>query len=97
MATPEEIDIRFWSHYFLSRWYIFVIAVLLCVGSAFLYLRLTKPIYTTTATILLRDGAAADPLAARGYPFGGLSGTGPTVVDGVESISSKRLTHMRIK
>ena len=97
VATPEEIDIRFWSHYFLSRWYIFVIAVLLCVGAAFLYLRLTKPIYTTTATILLRDGAAADPLEAMGYSFGGMLGKGPTVEDEMEIIRSKGITQLMIQ
>ena len=96
-AVPEEIDIQFWAHYFLSRWYIFLISVLLCLGVAVVYLKMTRPTYSTTATILLREGAASDPLEALGYSLGGVLGKGPTADDEMEIIRSKALTQLMIQ
>ena len=97
VVTPEEIDIRYWIHHFLSHWYLFLIAVVICLGAAFLYLKITPTTYSTSATILLRDGAASDPLEALGSPLSGMLGKGPTTDDEMEIIRSKGLTKWMIQ
>lgn len=39
----------------LSNWYWFVISIILCVSCAWLYTRLSAPVYQRTATVLVKD------------------------------------------
>ena len=52
-----EIDVMQLLEMMLRRWWIIVIAVLLCVGSAFVYTEFfVKPTYTSTTSIYIRGG-----------------------------------------
>lgn len=42
----------------LRRWYWILLSVALCVGATWLYLQLTPPIYTRTASILIKGDMA---------------------------------------
>ncbi|MDE6119091.1 MAG: hypothetical protein K2F82_04420, partial [Muribaculaceae bacterium] len=42
----------------LRRWPWIILSVLLCVGAAWLYLQLTPPIYTRSASILIKGDMA---------------------------------------
>ena len=60
----ETIDIKEilskYSHY----WYYFIISVLFCLFIAFLYNRYSKPIYSVSSTLLIRDdGGRVKPLS----------------------------------
>lgn len=57
----------------LKKWYWFAISVALCLGVSVLYIMRTSPVYTRSATILVKDsrkGGGASELAA----FGDLAG-----------------------
>ena len=57
----------------LKKWYWFAISIALCLGVSVLYIMRTSPIYTRSATILVKDsrkGGGASELAA----FGDLAG-----------------------
>ena len=57
----------------LKKWYWFAISIILCLGISVLYVMRTSPVYTRTATILVKDsrkGGGASELAA----FGDLAG-----------------------
>ena len=51
----ESIDLKAiflkYSHY----WYYFIISILFCLFVAFLYCRYSKPIYSVSSTLLIRD------------------------------------------
>ena len=51
----ETIDLKTiflkYSHY----WYYFIISILFCLFVAFLYCRYSKPIYSVSSTLLIRD------------------------------------------
>ena len=52
-----EIDVMQLLEVLLKRWWIIVIALVLCVGSAFAYTELfVKPTYTSTTSIYIRGG-----------------------------------------
>lgn len=52
-----EIDVMQLLEMLIKRWWIIVIAVLLCVGSAFAYTEFfVKPTYTSTTSIYIRGG-----------------------------------------
>ena len=57
----------------LKKWYWFAISIILCLSVSVLYIMMTSPVYTRSATILVKDsrkGGGASELAA----FGDLTG-----------------------
>ena len=57
----------------LKKWYWFAISIILCLGVSVLYIMKTSPVYTRSATILVKDsrkGGGASEIAA----FGDLAG-----------------------
>ena len=55
--NKHEIDVIQLLEMLIKRWWIIVIAVLLCVGSAFAYTEFfVKPTYTSTTSIYIRGG-----------------------------------------
>ena len=40
---------------YLSKWKVFMLLLLICVGSAHLYLRYANPLYEANATILIKN------------------------------------------
>ena len=51
----EEIDLREELEKYLRYWPWFIIGVVLCLISAFIYLHFTTPVYNTTASIIIKD------------------------------------------
>ena len=60
----KEIDLRAELTKYLRHWPGFVLSVLFCVAAAYIFLKFTKPVYQTVATIIIKDedkkGASAD-------------------------------------
>ncbi|MDH6312723.1 tyrosine-protein kinase Etk/Wzc [Parabacteroides sp. PFB2-10] len=42
-------------HIVVGKWYWFVLSIILCLGAAFLYLKITPKEYTRTASVLIKD------------------------------------------
>ena len=55
----DSINIKELLHYFLSKWYWFVISVAVCVAFASYKLLKTQPVYLRTITVLSRPKTAA--------------------------------------
>ena len=53
----ESFNIRDYIFKCLSKWYWFVISVVLCLGAAAFYLVRTPKIYTRSATVLIKESA----------------------------------------
>lgn len=51
----EQIDIRKLLSISLRHWYLFILAILFCLGIAYLYLRYTTPYYNINSSILIKD------------------------------------------
>ena len=84
--SSEFFDIRTLFQTYLSKWYLFVISVLICVVIAFLYTRISKPQFGVRANIMITTGNES-PVAV----FGALSnvlGGGGYVEDEIFVISS---------
>ena len=54
---------------FLSHWYWFVISVAICMAAAYYVIRSTRPLYTRTASILIKDAAKGQSLATDASGF----------------------------
>lgn len=53
--TQDFIRIQDLFYLCLSKWYWFVLSLLVCVGTAVYYLLITPPVYTRTASLLIKD------------------------------------------
>ena len=51
----DFIDVKSVFYNFLSYWYYFLFSILICLFLSFLYNRYTKPIYSVSTTIEIRD------------------------------------------
>lgn len=51
----ESIDIRKWTGKLLSKWYWFIISVVLLVAAAYVYTRFLEPKYKVEATLLVKQ------------------------------------------
>ena len=54
---------------FLSHWYWFVISIAICMGAAYFVIRSTRPLYTRTASILIKDVSKGQSLATDASGF----------------------------
>ena len=66
MNTEQETNIRMEENELnlgdilqtvLANWYWFVLSVVVCAGTAFLYLKWAPKVYTRTASVLIKDDA----------------------------------------
>ena len=55
IPKSETVDIKDLLRNFQSYWYYFLLSIIACVFIAFLYNRYTKPIYSVSTTIEIRD------------------------------------------
>ncbi len=51
--TSEFIDLRAIVQEWMSKWYWFIISVIVCVGIAWFYTKIKKPVYLTEANIVI--------------------------------------------
>ena len=72
---------------YMSKWYYFVISVILCCGLAFGYIKLTKPVYQINANVLISQDEDAGGMASMGG-LSGLFGSSGYVEDEVFVVSS---------
>lgn len=55
--SDDFIRIQDLFYIFLNKWYWFVIAVVIALSIAFIYLAKTPPVYTRTASVLIKDNS----------------------------------------
>ncbi len=78
MPANDEIDLKELFLFALRKWYIFAIALFVCVSLASIYYLCKAPQYKTTATILIRSN---DPMS---FLSGGLNIAGVEATDLVD-------------
>jgi capsular exopolysaccharide synthesis family protein len=95
-ANNETIDIRDILLKYLSKWYWFVISVVLCFAIAFVYLKITNIQYQVQTTILLRQEQSATSGLVDLAMLEGLGMSGATskeVEDEIQVLTSKSIMH----
>ncbi len=87
--SSEYIDIKGILHEYKSKWYLFVISVLVCAGLAFMYTRVKKTTYGVRANVVVAQSDAS-PMAVFGSLGSVLGGNGH-IDDEIFVISSHSL------
>jgi tyrosine-protein kinase Etk/Wzc len=92
LGESEELDLKSILFKYLRYWYWFIIAILLCLGLAFLYLTYATPQYHIESTLLIKDEKKGPGLSG-GDAFGGLDifGSSKNVDNEIEVLRSKSL------
>ncbi len=85
--TSDIIDIRGIVKQYISKWYLFVISIFVCVAIAFFYCYIRNDEYGVRANVLIQQ-EDANPLSALSGDFGSLFGTSGEVNDEIFVISS---------
>lgn len=85
--TAEYFDIKSLFLRYFSKWYIFVISVIICGGLAFLYTRVKKPVYGVRASVVIATESNS-PLTGAFGSLSNLFGSGPYIDDEIFVISS---------
>ena len=66
---------------YLKYWPLFLISIILCVGLAFVYLKIKNPIYQINANILIKSddskGGSLQSAMMKNFSLGGLMGGYP--------------------
>lgn len=77
---------------YVKHWPLFLISVIICLGVAFVYLKLTNPVYQITANILIKSedtkGGGLQSAMMKSFSLGGLIGGASDVYDELEIVSS---------
>lgn len=94
-ASSEYFDIKGLFRDYASKWYLFVISVIICVGLAFLYSRIKKPVYAVRANIAISTGKQS-PLSMLGS-LGDVLGNSGYVDDEIFVITSHSLYREVVK
>ena len=68
--TDDSIRIQDLLYLFLSRWYWFVLSLLVTLGIACLYLLRTPNVYTQSASILIKEGSKGKSMSSDVESFG---------------------------
>ncbi len=58
----DDLDIKYWLFKILGYWYLFVLALVLSTGAAYLYLRYTQKTYRVSSSILVADESSSNDL-----------------------------------
>ena len=94
-STPtnnEIINIREIILKYLSKWYWFLISIIMCVAIAYIYLKVTNEQYQVQTTILLRKNQASSGLIDMSMLEGlGGSGSSKEVEDEIQVLTSKTI------
>ena len=61
--AEEEINLRDILDLLISQWKWFALSICICLGIAFLYLKQATPIYTRTASVMIKGGAITESAA----------------------------------
>ena len=93
--SSDIIDIRATIDMYLSKWYLFVIAIVACMALAFAFLKVRKPKYGVRANVLIQVDNV-NPLSAMGA-VGDLLGSKGRVDDELYVITSHSLYRDVIK
>ncbi len=88
-STSETINIKGILNSYKSKWYYFVISVIVCVGAAYLYSKVKKPEYSVKANVLIAQ-ENSNPMAEMGG-LSSLFGTSGNVDDEVFVLTSHSL------
>lgn len=94
-ASSEYFDIKGLFRDYASKWYLFVISVIICVGLAFLYSRIKKPVYAVRANIAISTGNNS-PMSMLGS-LGDVLGNSGYVDDEIFVITSHSLYREVVK
>jgi tyrosine-protein kinase Etk/Wzc len=95
----QQFDLNAYVRRYFRYWYLFPIFLAVTITSAFFYLKITQPVYSTKTTILIKDekkglgGAQGDILTDLGSQFGG----NKLVENEIEIIKSQNLMEQVIK
>ncbi|MCC4214240.1 GumC family protein [Leeuwenhoekiella parthenopeia] len=100
--TEEEINIREELEKYLRYWPWFVITVLVAIIGAFVYLRLTVPVYNTVASVIIKDeesqGGGGSAEMANFSELGLLGGMGTNSIENeIGLLNSRRLMISTVK
>ena len=84
---------------FLSHWYWFVISVAICMAAAYYVIRSTRPLYTRTASILIKDAAKGQSLAtdASGFANVGIFATSTDLNNEIYQLQSPAIMQEVVK
>lgn len=91
--TSDFIDIKALLKQYLSKWYLFVISLIVCGSLAYVYVKVKQPVYGVRANLLIKteSGGAAGALAGEMGALGDLFGADGNVEDEIFVISSHSL------
>ena len=90
----DEIDMREELDKYIKRWPWFLVGVVLCLGMAFIYLKVTSPTYHTITSIIIKDEERKGPSSemAAFADMGFFSGMGANSIENeIGILSSKRI------
>lgn len=90
--TSDIIDIRGVLKTYISKWYLFVISVIVCVGLGLLFCRVYNEKYGVRANVLIQQ-EDSNPMSALSGDFGSLFGSSGEVNDEIFVISSHSIYH----
>lgn len=84
---------------FLSHWYWFVLSILFFMGIAYFVIRSTRPLYTRTASILIKDAAKGQSLAtdASGFANVGIFATNTDLNNEIYQLQSPAIMQEVVK
>ncbi len=87
--SSDFIDIKGLLRQYISKWYLFVISVIVCAGLAFVYTKIKAPVYAVRANVLISQ-EKSNPMSSFGA-LGDLFGSDGYVDDEIFIISSHSL------
>lgn len=96
----EEINLREELEKYLHYWPWFVVTVILCLALAVAYLKFTTPVYTSTASIIIKDDDSKSPSSALAdfADLGLLDGLGTNSIENEMGIlRSRRMMNSVVK
>ena len=97
-AAVTEINLREELEKYLKYWPWFVICVVLALGLAYLKLRRTTPVYSTTATIIIKDGNSQNSEMAAFAELGMFNGMNSNSIENeIGILRSRRLMQEVVK
>lgn len=85
----KSIDFKEIIRQYTSKWYLFLLAIMFCLGIAFLYNRYTAPLYDAQARIKIEMEGNNNPELAVFQDLGAFQGQMNPIIDEIEIIKSR--------